>query len=288
MSADTILISDTTLIDQDQPSIISGVRGNCYAYLDVYGPKHDLHSGTFGGVVDNPINVMGHIISRLKDEDGLILIPGFYDSVRKLNKIKRVALAANPINETQILEETGAPQLWGEPDYSLAERLGSRPTLDVHGITGGFTGEGSKTIIPAHVHAKISMRLVPEQRSRDIYELFEQYIHKIAPPTVRVEVVYAHGAEASVLDIDGKSSKAASAAYKRVFGREPLFVREGGTIPVVAIFKEQLGIDSVMMGFGLPDDRIHAPNERFFLPNFDRGIDTIIHFIDAFGKDGGG
>jgi acetylornithine deacetylase/succinyl-diaminopimelate desuccinylase-like protein len=201
--------------------------------------------------------------------------------------MEREAIAANPISEAQILGETGAPLLWGEPDYTLAERLGSRPTLDVHGITGGFTGEGSKTIIPAHVHAKISMRLVPDQRAGEIYKLFEQYIRQITPPTVRVEVVFAHSAEASVLDIDGKSSKVAAAAYTRVFGREPLFVREGGSIPVVATFKEQLGIDSVMMGFGLPDDRIHAPNERFFLPNFYRGIDTVIHFIDAFGRDGG-
>ncbi len=284
MAADAIAISDSAMISKEQPAIVSGIRGICYAYLDVFGPMRDLHSGSLGGVVDNPINALGHIISKLKNEDGLILIPGFYDKVRDLNQAERAAQAVNPINEREILAVSGAPQIWGETDYPIAERLGTRPTLDVHGVIGGFTGEGTKTIIPAHVHAKISMRLVPDQEAREIYELFEEYIHQIAPPSVRVELSLAHNSEPSLLNAGGKAAIAAAAAYEQVFGRKPLFIREGGSIPVVAVFQEHLGIDSVMMGFGLPDDRIHAPNERFFLPNFYRGISTAIYFFDAFGQ----
>ena len=285
VAADAIAISDGTMISKEQPAIVSGIRGNCYAYLDVYGPERDLHSGSLGGVVDNPINALGHIISKLKNEDGLILIPGFYDRVRVLNQVERAALAVNPIDEMEILDEAGSPQIWGEADYTIAERLGARPTLDVHGVIGGFTGEGTKTIIPAHVHAKISMRLVADQEALEIYKLFEDYIHQITPPTVRVEVSFAHSAEPSLLNTDSKASKAAANAYYKVFGREPLHVREGGSIPVVAAFQEHLGIDAVMMGFGLPDDRIHAPNERLYLPNFYRGIETAIYFFDAFGTN---
>ncbi len=283
LAADVALVSDTAIVNKDQPAIVYGLRGMVYTFLDIQGPGRDLHSGSFGGGIDNPLNVLGHIIAKLKDENGKILIPGFYDKVRPLTAEEREILADFPLNEETWLAETGVPQAWGEADYTLVERLGARPTLDVHGIIGGYTGDGGKTVLPAKVHAKISMRLVPDQDPAEIARLYTEYIHQITPPTVTVKVAVRGGAPASITDFNIPAMKAAKAAYAQVFGVEPVFMREGGSIPVVAQFQQFLGLETVLMGFGLPDDKIHAPNERFYLANFYRGIQTSIHFLAELG-----
>ncbi len=284
LSADVALVSDTAIVSHDQPAIVYGLRGMLYTYLDIKGPARDLHSGSFGGGINNPLNVLGHIIAKLKDEEGRILIPGFYDKVRVLSAEERDILARFPFHEDIWLAETGAPQAWGEPEYSLVERLGARPTLDVHGIIGGYTGNGGKTILPSTAHAKISMRLVPDQDPQEIATLYRDYIREITPPTVSVSITIMGRAPASITDIKIPALKAASAAYSKVFGLEPVFMREGGSIPVVGQFQEFLGLETVLMGFGLPDDKIHAPNERFYLPNYYRGIETSIQFFHEYGQ----
>ena len=283
MSADVALFSDTGLVDKDQPAIVYGLRGMLYTFLDIEGPGRDLHSGSYGGGINNPLNVLGHIIARLKDENGRVLIPGFYDKVRPLSSAERDTLARYPLDEQSWLAETGAPQVWGEKEYSLVERLGARPTLDVHGIIGGYTGPGGKTVLPAHVHAKISMRLVPDQDPDEIAELYKEYIQQITPPNVNIQVNISGGAPPSITDRNIPAMKAASAAYAQIFGREPVFKREGGSLPVVSQFQQFLGLETVLMGFGLPDDRIHAPNERFYLPNYYRGIQSSICFLAEYG-----
>lgn len=279
LAANFALVSDTAMVSAQQPAIVYGLRGITYAFIDITGPRRDLHSGSFGGGINNPLNVLGHIIARLKDEDGRILIPGFYDKVRPLTEQERDILAQFPLDEAAWLAETGVPESWGEPDYTLVERLGARPTLDVHGIIGGYTGEGAKTVLPAKVHAKLSMRLVPDQDSAEIGRLLKAYIAKLAPPSVKVEVSVGHGAPASITDFNIPAMQAAARAYATAFGQEPVFMREGGSIPVVSQFQSELGLETVLMGFGLPSDQIHAPNERFYLPNFYRGIETSIHFL---------
>ncbi len=285
LKADVALVSDTHILSPDQPAIVYGLRGMCYVFLDVTGPRRDLHSGSFGGGVDNPLNAMSHIIASLKDKDGRIQIPGFYDAVRPLSDEERQLLAKHPFNEEAWLSENGAPRSWGEPEYTLVERLGARPTLDVNGIVGGYTGEGMKTVLPANVHAKISMRLVPDQKPKEVFELLKAYIKKIAPPSVRVRCQFMHGAPASITDYKIPAIQAAATAYEKVFGNEPVYIREGGSIPVVGLFQEHLGLETVLMGFGLPDDRIHSPNERFYLPNFFKGIETVINFFDKYGNN---
>ncbi len=282
LAADVALVSDTAIVSHDQPAIVYGLRGMLYTFLDITGPSRDLHSGSFGGGINNPLNVLGHIIAKLKDEEGRILIPGFYDNVRALNEDEREILAKFPLDEDAWLAEAGSPQAWGEPEYSLVERLGARPTLDVHGIIGGYTGAGGKTVLPSTVHAKISMRLVPDQDPQDIAKLYRDYIREITPPSVEVSIGFMGGAPASITDLNIGAMKAASTAYSEVFGREPVFMREGGSIPVVGQFQEILGLETVLMGFGLPDDRIHAPNERFYLPNYYRGIETSIRFLREY------
>ncbi|MCI0395309.1 MAG: dipeptidase [Chloroflexi bacterium] len=284
LAAGVALISDTQILGPNQPALVYGLRGMCYVFLDITGPDHDLHSGSFGGGVDNPLNVLGHIVARLKEPDGRVLIPGFYDKVRPLTEQERRLLAEYPLDEAAWLRETGAPQSWGEPDYSLVERLGARPTLDVNGITGGYTGPGVKTVLPSTVHAKISMRLVPDQTPQEIFALFRDYVTAIAPPTVQVQCTFVHGGPASLIDYTIPAMKAAAAAYERVFGRKPVYMREGGSIPVVGLFQRYLGMQTVLMGFGLTDDRIHSPNERFYLPNYYRGIETAIHFLAEYAK----
>lgn len=282
LAADVAVVSDTAILGPEQPAIVYGLRGMCYVLMDITGPDHDLHSGGFGGAIDNPFNVLAHIIARLKDMDGHILIPGFYDKVRPLSAEEREMLAQLPLTEERVLAETGAPQVWGEPGYTLAERLGARPTLDVHGIVGGYMLPGRKTVLPAKAHAKISMRLVPDQDPQEIGELFRQYVTQIAPPTVKISMTF-EGAPASITNWKMPAMQAAIAAYRDVFGREPIFMREGGSIPVVGQFQAHLGIETVLMGFGLHDDRIHSPNERFYLPNFFRGIETAIRFLAYYG-----
>lgn len=283
LKADFALVSDTGMISKEQPSIVYGLRGMCYLFLDITGPSRDLHSGSFGGGIDNPLNVLGHIIAKLKDENGRVLIPGFYDDVAVLSREERALLAKYKFDEASWLTETGAPQAWGEPGYTLVERLGARPTLDVHGIIGGYTGPGGKTVLPSTVHCKLSMRLVPHQDPQKIEAAFRAYIQEIAPPTVTVKVTGGHGAPATITDFNIPAMKAAVTAYTDSFGKEPIFMREGGSIPVVGQFQEHLGLETVLMGFGLPDDKIHAPNERFYLPNFFKGIETSIRFLDKLG-----
>jgi acetylornithine deacetylase/succinyl-diaminopimelate desuccinylase-like protein len=282
LAADAVLISDSHILGPDQPAIVYGLRGTCYVFLDVTGPRRDLHSGSFGGGIDNPINVMAQIIARLKDLEGHVLIPGFYDRVVPLEADERQRIAGGLGDDRAWLEQTGAPEAWGEPEYNLAERVCARPTLDVNGIIGGYTGEGSKTVLPSTVHAKISMRLVPDQEPREIFAKFRAYVESIAPPTVTVEATYVHGAEPVLMPLDSPGMKAGQWAYEGTFGRAPEFVREGGSIPVVAAFQQELGLEVVMLGFGLADDQIHAPNERFYLPNFYRGVETSIRFLARY------
>ena len=283
LAADVALVSDTGILSPDQPSIIYALRGMTYAFIDVTGPDHDLHSGSAGGAVDNPINALAHIIAGLKDVNGRIQIPGFYDKVRELETNEREMLAQLPTSDVKWLRETGVPQLMGEPGYSTIERIGARPTLDVNGIIGGYTGAGAKTVLPSVAHAKVSMRLVPDQDPQEIYDLFAKYVQKIAPPSVTVKTTLFHFAPASISDYSIPAIKAAGAAYEQVFGKQPVFMREGGSIPVVSEFQHELGLETVLMGFGLPDDRIHSPNERFYLPNFYRGIETAILFLAEYG-----
>ncbi len=284
LAADIALVSDTSILSPDQPAIVYGLRGLCYMLLDVTGPSHDLHSGSFGGGIDNPLNIIGHIIAKLKDEEGRVLVPGFYDRVRPLTPDERQILSHLPRDEARWLQETGAPQVWGEPEFALVERLGARPTLDVNGIIGGYTGPGAKTVLPSTVHAKISMRLVPDQDPLEIAALFQKYVREIAPPTVRVETAVNSHAPASVTDYNIPAMIAAGTAYEQVFGKQPVYMREGGSIPVVGDFQTHLGLETALMGFGLPNDRIHSPNERFYIPNFYRGIQTGIRFLELYAR----
>jgi len=284
LKADVALVSDTSMVNPDTPSIVYGLRGMCYFMMDITGPARDLHSGSFGGGIDNPLNVLGHVIAQLKDRDGRVLIPGFYDKVRPLSPEERALLAELPLDPASWLAETGAPQAWGEPEYTLVERLGARPTLDVHGIIGGYTGPGGKTVLPSTVHCKLSMRLVPDQDPQEIAQLFRDYVASILPPTVTATINGRSGAPATITDLNIPAMKAAVAAYEASFGKKPVFMREGGSIPVVGQFQDYLGLETVLMGFGLPDDRIHAPNERFYLPNFYRGIETSIRFLAEYAQ----
>ncbi len=283
LAADVAVISDTHILGPDTPSIVYGLRGLTHLEVEVVGPDHDLHSGTYGGAVLNPINALCRMIARLQDEDGHIAIPGFYDSVRPLTEEEREELARVPFDREAWLHEAGVTTDWGEPEYTIVERTSARPTLDVNGIWGGYIRPGAKTVLPSKAHAKISMRLVPDQRPEEIARLTEEYLTAIAPPAVRVTVHALHGGDGIVLDRHSPALEAASRAYEMAFGKRPVFTREGGSIPVVATFKRVLGIDSVLMGFGLPDDRIHAPNEKFHLPNFYRGIETVLYFLDFYG-----
>jgi acetylornithine deacetylase/succinyl-diaminopimelate desuccinylase-like protein len=285
LAADVALISDTGLLGPDLPCIIYGLRGIHYDFFDLTGPDHDLHSGGYGGAINNPLNALGHILAKLKDEDGHILIPGFYEDVRELSAEERTLLNQLPLDEADFLSRTGAPALWGEPAYSLVERLGARPTLDVHGIIGGYTGAGGKTVLPSTVHCKISMRLVPDQDPIKIKQQFRDYVRQLTPPSITVTFgEEGHGAPASITDYTIPAMQAAREAYTAVFHTPPLLARNGGSIPVVGDFQTILGLESILMGFGLPGDRIHSPNESFYIPNFYRGIETSIHFLHHYGK----
>jgi acetylornithine deacetylase/succinyl-diaminopimelate desuccinylase-like protein len=281
LRADLALISDSAILGPDQPSIVYGLRGLAYLEMEVTGPDHDLHSGTFGGAVRNPAEALCNIIAALKDDQGRIRIPGFYDDVRPLSEEERATLAQVPFDEAAFRERAGIKQTWGEAGYSVIEQISARPTLDVNGIWGGFTGNGSKTIIPARAAAKISMRLVPDQQPERVFQLFKEYVEAIAPPEVTVEVRYLNGIEASIIDRDIPEMKAASKAYEQVWGKAPVFTREGGSIPVVSMITHTLGIPTILMGFGLPDDRLHSPNEKFAIENFYKGIETSIRFLEA-------
>ena len=272
LAADMVLISDTEMFDRGVPSLCYGLRGLAYMQIDLRGTKGDLHSGQYGGAVANPANVMAHIISQLKDRSGKIRIPGFYEDVRELREEERAEFKRLPFDEKAVKKHLGAPRFAGEREYSLLERMWARPTLDVNGLLAGFTGEGAKTVIPAVAMAKVSMRLVPNQHPDKIAELFEAYVKKIAPKSVELKVTRLHGAMPWMTDFDNVYVQAAGRALEKGFGKRPVFTREGGSIPVVADFQETLGVPVVLFGFGLPDDNLHAPNEKFNLDNFFNGV----------------
>lgn len=283
LAADVAVVSDTGILGKDQPSIVYGLRGLAYVEVEVTGPDHDLHSGGYGGAVHNPIHALCAMIAQMHDENGRITIPGFYDRVLELSAEERDELAKIPFEREDWLRGTGAPTDWGESEYTIIERIAARPTLDVNGIWGGYIQPGAKTVLPSKAFAKISMRLVPNQKPEEIAQLFRAYMDEIAPPTVSVEVRELHGGDAAIVDRNSPAMQAAFRAYAEVFGNEPVFVRGGGSIPVVALFQKVLGIETVLMGFGLPDDRIHSPNEKFHLPNFYKGIETNIRFMSFLG-----
>jgi acetylornithine deacetylase/succinyl-diaminopimelate desuccinylase-like protein len=285
LQADAAVISDSPIVDPQTPALITGVRGLTYMEISLRGSRQDLHSGSYGGVVENPLNAMARLLASLHDEKGRVTIPGFYDAVRELTPAEREALKNSPVTEKSILAETGAPALWtGESGYTVAERKGVRPTLDIHGIKGGFIGAGQKTVIPAAVRAKVSMRLVPDQDPAEIARLFTEHIYSISPKTMEVSVETLAEADSAVVDITAPAIRAAAEAYEKSFGNAPLYLREGGTLPVVSMIGNILKAPVVMIGFGLPDDNLHAPNEKFHLPNFYRGIETTIHYYDILSR----
>ncbi|MBT1698622.1 dipeptidase [Fulvivirgaceae bacterium PWU4] len=284
LKADVILISDTALISLDHPSITTGLRGLSYMEVEVTGPNRDLHSGVYGGAVANPINVLCDMIASLHDENGRVTIPGFYDKVAELSAAEREALNRAPFNVNEYKSELGINEIKGEKGYTTLERTGVRPTLDVNGIWGGYTGEGAKTVLPSKAHAKISMRLVPNQSSAEITELFTKHFKAIAPEYVKVKVMPHHGGEPAVTPTNSKAFGAASKAFEEVWGKTPIPTRDGGSIPIVALFKRELGLDTVLMGFGLDSDAIHSPNEHYGVKNFLLGIETIVAFYKHFAK----
>jgi len=284
LKADVVVISDSPMFDRGIPSICYGLRGLVYFQIDLRGTKTDLHSGSFGGAVANPAFVLANILAQMKDRGGHIKIPGFYDDVRELREEEREQWRRLPFNEKRYAKELGAPRLWGETGYTTLERVWARPTFEVNGILSGFTGEGAKTVIPAVAMAKVSMRLVPNQEPDKIAQLFEDYVAKVAPKTVEAKVTRMHGGKPWMTDFDNKYVQAAGRAIKQGFGQEPVFNREGGSIPVVATFQEILGLPSVLFGVGLPDENAHAPNEKLDLGNFHGGIIASAFLYDEIAK----
>jgi acetylornithine deacetylase/succinyl-diaminopimelate desuccinylase-like protein len=284
LRGDIILISDTAMISLEHPSITTGLRGLSYMEVELTGPNRDLHSGVYGGAVANPINILSKMIASLHDENGRVTIPGFYDQVDALNAAEREAINKAPFSLDNYKKELGIDEVQGENGYTTLERTGIRPTLDVNGIWGGYTGEGAKTVLPSKAYAKISMRLVPHQDNHTITELFTRHFLSIAPPSVKVKVTALHGGEPAVTPTDSEAFKAASAAFVDVFGKAPIPTRDGGSIPIVALFKKELGLDTVLMGFGFDSDAIHSPNEHYGVKNFLLGIETIVSFYQHFAK----
>ena len=282
LAADVILISDTAMISNETPSINVGLKGLSYLEVEVTGPNRDLHSGVYGGAVANPINTLCKMIASLQDEKGRITIPGFYDKVQELSDEYRTKMAEAPFNLEKFKKDLDIEEVQGEEGYSTIERTGIRPTLDVNGIWGGYIGEGAKTVLPSKAHAKISMRLVPDQTSDEITKLFADHFKNIAPKSVKVKVTPHHGGEPAVTPTDSIGYKAAVKAMAKTWGKDPIPTREGGSIPIVALFKEELGLDSILMGFGINEDAIHSPNESYGLFNYYRGIETISHFYQFF------
>ncbi len=284
LKADVILISDTAIISLDHPSITVGLRGLSYMEVEVTGPNRDLHSGVYGGAVANPINVLCDMISSLHDSHGRVTIPGFYDKVAELTAAERTAMNKAPFDLDEYKKDLAIDDIKGEDGYTTLERTGIRPTLDVNGIWGGYTGEGAKTVLPSKAHAKISMRLVPNQVSSEITELFTNHFNSIAPKSVNVKVTAHHGGEPAVTPTGSEAYLAASKAFEEVWNKKPIPTRDGGSIPIVALFKKELGLDTVLMGFGLDSDAIHSPNEHYGIKNFLLGIETIVSFYKHYSK----
>ena len=280
LKGDIVLISDSSMFAKGVPSVCYGLRGLAYMEVEVTGPNTDLHSGSFGGSVHNPVQVLCEMIASLHDKNGKITVKGFYDDVRPLTKEERSSFKKLPWNDGKYAKGLGLKELYGEKGFTTLERLWARPTLECNGIWGGYTGEGAKTVLPAKAFAKISMRLVPDQTSAKAAKLFETHFKRIAPKTVDVKVRALHGGEAAITPIDSPGVQAAIAALEKGFGKKPLYQREGGSIPIVVQFKKILGLDTVLLGFGLPDENAHAPNEFINLDNFFGGIRTSVHFYN--------
>ena len=285
LAADFALVSDTEMFAPGLPTLCVGLRGMIYTELEVRGARSDLHSGMYGGAAPNPFIALAQILARLKDEDGHILIPGFYDDIIPPSPEELAAWRSLPFDEEQYrIAEVGSRELVGEAGYSVLERTWARPTVDVHGMPGGFTGAGAKTVIPAKAVAKVSMRLVPGMTPAKAFQLYKGYVERIVPPGVDVEVRLIHSGDPCLIPVDNPYIKAATLALGEVWGRETVFIRSGGSIPIVGDFARHLGLPSVMMGFGLPDDNLHAPNEKFHLRNFELGIESLIRFLEEAGR----
>lgn len=284
LKADVILISDTSMLSLDTPSMDVGVRGLSYIEIEVTGPNRDLHSGVYGGAVANPITILSKMIASLHDENNHITIPGFYDDVVESTAAERKLMAEAPFDEEEYKKDLGVKELWGENGYTTNERTGIRPTLEINGIWGGYMGEGSKTVLPAKAHAKISCRLVPNQKTDTITELLINHLKKIAPACVDVKTIIHHGGEPYMTPIESKGYKAAAKAIQTTFGKQPIPVRGGGSIPICALFEQELGIKIIFMGFGLDSDNLHSPNEKYDLANYYKGIETIPYFHKYFAE----
>ncbi len=284
LKADVILISDSSMLSMENPSLDIGVRGLSYIEVEVTGADHDLHSGTYGGAVANPITILAKMIAGCHDENNHITIPGFYDDVAIASPEERALMAQAPYDEEEYKKEVGAPELWGEKGYTTNERTGIRPTLEVNGIWGGYTGEGAKTVLPSKATAKISARLVPNQTSKKITEKLLNYFKSIAPKSVTISAFEHHGGEPYMTPIDSKGYKAAAKAIETTFGKTPVPVRGGGSIPICSILEKELGVKIIFMGFGLDSDNLHSPNEKYGLANFYKGIETIPYFHKYFSE----
>ncbi|MFM6994142.1 MAG: dipeptidase [Sediminibacterium sp.] len=284
LKADVILISDTAMISMDTPSIDIGVRGLSYIEVEVTGPNRDLHSGVYGGAVANPITILSKMIASCHDENNHITIPGFYDGVIESGAAERAKMAEAPFDEKEFMQDLGIANVWGEEGYSTNERTGIRPTLEVNGIWGGYTGEGAKTVLPSKAFAKISCRLVPNQSSKVITEKVLTYFKSIAPDCVTVSAFEHHGGEPYITPIDSHEYQSAAKAITTTFGKEPIPVRGGGSIPICSLFEQELGLKIVFMGFGLDSDNLHSPNEKYDIVNFYKGIETIPYFHQFFAE----
>jgi acetylornithine deacetylase/succinyl-diaminopimelate desuccinylase-like protein len=284
LAADVCLVSDTHILSPSQPSIIYGLRGMWAGELTVRGPRRDLHSGAYGGAIHNPNQELCELIAALHDKNGSVTVPGFYDQVRTIGAEERAKLREVPYSAEDVRKETGVPALYGEAGYTVVEQIGARPTLEINGMWGGFTGAGFKTVIPAEAYAKISCRLVPDQDPSQIGPMIEAFLQEIAPDTVEVSLKTLQHAPATLVDLDVPQMQAAVRAYERSFGATPVFTREGGSIPVATTLQQSLNAPVIFMGFGLPDDNLHAPNEKFHLPNFYRGIEASIAFLEEVGS----
>jgi len=284
LACDHIVVSDTAQFREGCPSLCYGLRGIVYMEIILTGPNRDVHSGEFGGTLDNPANVLGRMISKLHNADGKVLIDGFYNDVVELSAVEKAEFARLPFDPEEYRVSLDLPQLFGEKGYTELERVWARPTCDVNGVYGGYMGEGAKTVIPAKVGAKISMRLVPEQDPDSIEKLFRAYIKKIAPPTVRVEIITHGKARPVVVPTDSPALAKAREALRRAFGAEAVLMRGGGSVPVVETFKQELGVSALLLGFGLPDDALHSPNEKMSLEQFHRGILTSAHLMDLLAR----
>jgi acetylornithine deacetylase/succinyl-diaminopimelate desuccinylase-like protein len=284
LDADVIIVSDTAMLGPDQPALTYGLRGICYTQIEVTGPSKDLHSGHFGGAVMNPGNALSTIIAGLKDGDGRITVPGFYERVRELDAAERATLNALPFDETGFIRESGSPVAWGEKGFTTLERISVRPTLDVNGMWSGYIGEGSKTVLPSFAAAKVSMRLVPDQDAGAVFRAFTTHVQRLTPPGVTVKVIDLHSASPFLTSPDDPMLEAARRALARAWTKPAVMVREGGSIPVMSTFQETHGLPSILMGFGLDDDQVHSPNEKFSLTSFHGGTKSVAYLYEELGR----